>query len=204
MCSLAVSYPLLCLVELRAIYDKYGEYGLKEGVIVAGERIGGGYFMKTSPEAIFDRIFNSVNPWEDQSNLDGTDFRGSMFGDGFNGQNAKKAPAPMDVVVTLDCSLQEFYVGSIKQFEYQVYEVQHDGKTVTKVMKQKTIQVDPGFGVDTVLTFPGLGNQAPKQKSADLLVRFTQTENQMYRRSGDDLILTVKVSLLDALEFKPI
>lgn len=71
-------------------------------------------------------------------------------------------------------------------------------------MKQKTIQVDPGFGVDTVLTFPGLGDQAPKQKSANLLVRFAQTENQMYRRSGDDLILTVKVSLLDALEFKPI
>ena len=87
MCSREVSQSLLCIVELRAIYDKYGEYGLKEGVIESGKRIGGGYFMKTTPEVVFDKIFNAVNPWEDQSNLDGTDYRGSMFGDGFNGQN---------------------------------------------------------------------------------------------------------------------
>ena len=78
----------------------------------------------------------------------------------------------MDVVVTLHCTLQEFYVGSIKTCEYQVSEVQHDGKTVTKVMKQKVIQVDPGFGVDTVLTFKDLGDQAPKQKPANLVVKF--------------------------------
>lgn len=60
-----VSFILSHLVELRAIYDKYGEYGLKEGVIVQGQRIGGGYFMRTTAEAVFDKIFSSINPWED-------------------------------------------------------------------------------------------------------------------------------------------
>lgn len=41
--------------------------------------------MRVSPEAIFDRIFSSTNPWEEQPNLDGSDFRGSMFNDGFKG-----------------------------------------------------------------------------------------------------------------------
>jgi hypothetical protein len=60
---------------------------LKEGIMVSGQKVGGGYFMKVSPESIFDKIFNSINPWEDQDNLDGSDTRGSMFGDGFNGLN---------------------------------------------------------------------------------------------------------------------
>jgi hypothetical protein len=55
--------------------------------MISGQKVGGGYFMKVSPESIFDKIFNSINPWEDQDNLDGSDTRGSMFGDGFNGLN---------------------------------------------------------------------------------------------------------------------
>lgn len=74
--------------------------------------------MKVSPESIFDKIFNSINPWEDQDNLDGSDTRGSMFGDGFNGLNQKPAAAPVDVEVTLQCTLQEFYNGSLKHFTY--------------------------------------------------------------------------------------
>jgi DnaJ-class molecular chaperone len=50
---------------LRAIYDKFGEYGLKEGVMISGKRVGGGYFLRVSPESIFDRIFSAINPWED-------------------------------------------------------------------------------------------------------------------------------------------
>lgn len=55
--------------------------------MVSGKKVGGGYFMKVAPEAIFDKVFNSINPWEDQDNLDGSDTRGSMFGDGFKGLN---------------------------------------------------------------------------------------------------------------------
>ena len=35
----------ITVVELRAIYDKFGEYGLKEGVVLPdGTKCGGGYF----------------------------------------------------------------------------------------------------------------------------------------------------------------
>lgn len=34
-------------VETKAIYDNYGEYGLKEGCVTPeGNKIGGGYFLK--------------------------------------------------------------------------------------------------------------------------------------------------------------
>ena len=54
---------ILSLVELRAIYDKYGDYGLREGFSIKGERVGGGYFLKSNPEAVYERIFSAVDPW---------------------------------------------------------------------------------------------------------------------------------------------
>ena len=82
------------LVELRAIYDRYGEFGLKEGIFVEGKRVGGGYFLRENPELIYDRIYTSSNPWSEERDVDGTDVPGSMFGDAFRGQGqAKPEPA---------------------------------------------------------------------------------------------------------------
>lgn len=172
--------------------------------MVDGKRTGGGYFLRVQPEVVFDKIFNSIDPWAEQPNLNGSDFRGSMFGDGFKGLNQKPAPKPQDVVVTLDCSLEEFYVGSTKAFSYVVDEVQHDGNTVCKINKQSSVQVDPGMGEHTTLTFKGKGNQCPKQANSNLVIKFKQIENKHFRRSGDDLILTVPISFADALNFKPV
>ena len=42
---LTTLFPLI--VDTKAIYDIYGEYGLKEGCVTAeGKKIGGGYFLK--------------------------------------------------------------------------------------------------------------------------------------------------------------
>jgi len=82
------------LVELRAIYDKYGDYGLREGFIVNGERVGGGYFLKVSPEVVFDKVFNATDPWKDLDNFDGLDNRESMFADSFGALNRQKHSVP--------------------------------------------------------------------------------------------------------------
>lgn len=190
--------------QLRAIYDKHGDYGLKEGVVTNGQRIGGGYFLRVSPESIFDKIFNAADPWADQPNLDGSDFRGSMFGDGYRGTNHPKAPAPSDVVVELVCTLEEFYQGSLKSVGYSIDQVKHDGRTTVKVSKEKTVQVDAGFSEQTQLTFKGQGNQCPNQQPSNLVVKFVQKEHSQYRRAGDDLIYTVKIDFVEALQLKPI
>ena len=69
-------------MDSRAIYDTYGEYGLKEGVVTPegskltedsvmkltlicwnSEKIGGGYFMRMASERFFDKYFGDTNPW---------------------------------------------------------------------------------------------------------------------------------------------
>ena len=89
--------------------------------------------MKVSPEAIYDKIFTAIDPWKDQNDFDGTDNRGSMFADGFKGLNQEVPSAPKDVEVTVECSLAEFYNGSLKSVNYQFDEVQHDARTIKVV-----------------------------------------------------------------------
>jgi DnaJ-class molecular chaperone len=56
---------LYFIVELKAIYDKFGEYGLKEGVILPnGTKCGGGYFKQKSSNDIFEAEFSSTDPFE--------------------------------------------------------------------------------------------------------------------------------------------
>jgi len=63
---------------MKAIYDKYGEYGLKEGVIGADgskyyqssnnllrlETLGGGYFMKCNSNEVYEKEFTAIDPWD--------------------------------------------------------------------------------------------------------------------------------------------
>lgn len=127
-------------MHLRAIYDKNGEFGLKEGIVdAAGVRHGGGYFMAKNPDSIYDAVYQSVNPWAETEEPDGSDMRGSMFGDGHRGQGSSAGETPKNIEVTVACSLAEFYNGCMKTVEYEATEVQHDARTVKMATRSHKI-----------------------------------------------------------------
>jgi DnaJ-class molecular chaperone len=70
-----------------------------------------------------------------------------------------------------------------------------------------TIEIKPGFDVDTVLEYPSMGNQAEACKMSIVRVKFdldnSQPELQKYARKGDDLYYTHSLSLEEALTTKP-
>jgi DnaJ-class molecular chaperone len=96
-----------------------------------------------------------------------------MFADSFGALNHPAAAAPKNAEVTIECTLEEFYSGSLKHVEYEIDEVQHDGRTIKRVKKTHSVQVNPGYGVETVLKFKNLGNQAKNQSASDLVIKFT-------------------------------
>lgn len=160
-------------MHLRAIYDKHGEFGLKEGIIGAdGKRVGGGYFMSRSADKIYDEVYTSSDPWADVPVFDGKDFVGSMFGDGHGGQGRAAPPAPKDVTVVCDCTLAEFYNGAMKTVTYSYSKVQHDARTVKQAQKSHTFQVFPGYSENTELSFANLGNEVPGGQATNLVVKF--------------------------------
>jgi len=90
--------------------------------------------------------------------LDGSDVQQSIFGDAQGGLTAPKASAPEDIVITVECSLQEFYSGSIKQINVERNMVMHDAKSLRSVSVCQQVEVKPGFSESTELVFKNMGN----------------------------------------------
>ena len=70
-----------------------------------------------------------------------------------------------------------------------------------------TVEVKPGYDVDTVLEYPSKGNQKFAEFQSSLLVKFRldNSENPTnYKRKGDDLYLKVDMTLEEALLSRPI
>ena len=68
-----------------------------------------------------------------------------MFGDAFGGQNQPQSPPPQDIVITLDCTLHEFYNGCLKKIEFEREILSHDGRTTRSQKEDMNIEVKPGF-----------------------------------------------------------
>ena len=147
------------LVQNKAIYDNYGEYGLKEGCVTPeGQKIGGGYFLKSDPEGYFEKVLSKTEFLLEPRAVNGSDAQQSIFADSFGGHNQPKAGKPENVEVTLDCSLEELYNGAVKQFEYSRNIVQHDAKSIKPKTESMQVEVKPGFSESTELVFKKMGH----------------------------------------------
>jgi DnaJ-class molecular chaperone len=72
--QVAEAFDVLYNIETKAIYDEYGEFGLKEGVTRPdGTKIGGGYFLKKDPEQYFEEVLQATNFVASKRENDGSD-----------------------------------------------------------------------------------------------------------------------------------
>lgn len=153
------AHDVLSNVETKAIYDIYGEYGLKEGCVTPeGKKYGGGYFLKQEPESYFERVLANTEFLLEPRALDGGDVQQSIFGDALGGLTAPKANEPEDICITVNCTLEEFYSGSMKQANFSRKVVDHDAKSLRSVPCCQQVEVKPGFSESTELVFKKMGN----------------------------------------------
>ena len=104
------SYEVLSTPKFKAEYDQHGEVGLKNGTTKkkTGKVIGSYCFQGNSLE-IFAQFFGNSNPYTDNVKTE---------------EQIAKPPAeedleaPQDIVMTLGCTIYEFYNGSIKQVQF--------------------------------------------------------------------------------------
>ena len=62
-----------------------------------------------------------------------------------------------------------------------------------------TIDVKPGWKKGTKITFPEKGNEQPNVIAADLVFVIDEKPHEVYKRDGNDLIVTQKIPLAEAL-----
>jgi DnaJ-class molecular chaperone len=189
------AFDVLSSVKTRHIYDTYGTAGLRNG-IAEGPDSCEPYVFTGTPYKVFERYFGTTNPfvceWHPED-------RQPDLLQSIDAENRKA-----DIVITVVCTLFEFYCGALKKVEYQKMKAQALVDNAVVVNKTLTIEVKPGYGEQTTLRFPEHGHESFGAKPSDLIIKFKLNQDAtQFSRHGDDLVYVHTCTLLEALELKP-
>ncbi|PIA35127.1 hypothetical protein AQUCO_03600056v1 [Aquilegia coerulea] len=221
--EISEAYDVLSDSQKRAVYDQYGEEGLKGQVPPpgAGGPDGATFFQggngtttfrfnPRNADDIFAEMFGFSTPFGGMGGAGGGGMRGgSKFGGMFGGEDIfasfgdsgamhhgpRKAP-PIENKVP--CSLEELYKGVTKRMKISREIADASGKTMS-VEEILTINVKPGWKKGTKITFEEKGNEQPNIIPADLVFIIDEKPHSVFKRDGNDLVVTQKVSLVEAL-----
>ncbi|KAJ0442206.1 putative chaperone DnaJ, HSP40/DnaJ peptide-binding protein [Helianthus annuus] len=69
----------------------------------------------------------------------------------------------------------------------------------TTVEEMLTIDIKPGWKNGTNITFPEKGNEVPGVIPSDLIFIIDEKLHTVFKRVGNDLVVTQKISLVEAL-----
>ncbi|KAK9128025.1 hypothetical protein Syun_016822 [Stephania yunnanensis] len=148
-------------------------------------------------------------------------FRNNSGGGESSGNVLKKGPA---IEQSLVCSLEDLFKGTTKkmklsrdvidssgtervihiiiswrQMQQVIVGVSKDVKRPTTVEEIVAIDIKPGWKKGTKITFPEKGNEKKGLIPADLVFIIDERPHNLFKRDGNDLIYTQKISLVEAL-----
>ena len=107
-------------------------------------------------------------------------------------------------MLVLPVTYFECYNGAMKDVDFKRRVLYAASKQTREVEDYIQIEVKPGYSEETVLRFPKRGHEAFGAHQSDLVIKFSQIEQEGYSRQGDNIIYHHTCDLAESFDPKPI
>eukprot|EP00571_Detonula_confervacea_P009412 CAMPEP_0172327092 /NCGR_PEP_ID=MMETSP1058-20130122/58569_1 /TAXON_ID=83371 /ORGANISM="Detonula confervacea, Strain CCMP 353" /LENGTH=353 /DNA_ID=CAMNT_0013044035 /DNA_START=47 /DNA_END=1108 /DNA_ORIENTATION=+ len=224
--QMAEAYDVLSDEEKRAVYDLYGEEGLKGGGPPpqeeqhfqpggggpygsgypggpSGRPTGAGYTYAGDPSDFFAQFTRATN--QRQSSYGETPFEGSggleemLFGGGDQARHFGSKRHQRSHVPER-CSSVPCTLEDMYRGRTRKMKItrksQTPGRPTEKILE---VPIKPGFKAGTRITFSGEGDEVEPGLAENIVFVLREVKHDRFVREGDDLHYEVKVSLADSL-----
>uniref|UniRef100_T1JBY4 J domain-containing protein n=1 Tax=Strigamia maritima TaxID=126957 RepID=T1JBY4_STRMM len=189
------AYDVLSNLQTKAVYDQFGEEGLKQGIPVGttpDNYIVNPYIYHGDVNKTFEDFFGGNNPFAECHDVEGFPCFGGIQG---KGKKVKDPPIDLELLLTLE----ELYQGCLKKMRITRRVLEDNGQTTVMRDKILTIGVKPGLPEGSRIIFPEEGDQGPNIIPADVIFTIKDKTHSIYRRQRNDLIYTAVIALGKAL-----
>ena len=212
--KLGEAYEVLSDPKKKEIFDIYGKEGLKNGINKNGKQIEGYRYLGNGHE-IFEKFMGTANPFtlirenekrnkeiKEKENIVIDAAKQSNSNEDKKEENIKKAK---DIIIDLECSLEELYLGCTKNVKYIRKKVSSDSISLEEVEENIDVEVLRGYDKNSVVVFKGMGNEGLGEKNSDLIVKIKEKKNNLFKRvNKNDLIYIHEITLAQALNGDPV